>query len=256
MPDSPNSSLARMLCVLDLFDENQTMLTVEAISDRLAVSRPTSYRYVRILLDASLLQYAGNAAYALGPKITMLDHCIRVTDPMLQAARPLMRALTEQTGFDCIASGWFNNQVLDTHREHGSESVVLPAYDRGSVRPPFLGAGPKLILASLPTAQLRQLFETRHAEILAAGLPGEWAEFRKYYAAIRRAGHYLSHGEGHPQFVGVGVPIANPKDSLRHDVLVVVFNKSRMSIVDTDKLIGLTRETASAISGRIAKQTP
>lgn len=254
MSDSTSSSLARMLGVLDLFGESVQTLTAEAISDALGVSRPTGYRYIRILLNADLLQHAGNAAYALGPKIVMLDHYIRATDPVLHAARPLMRALADQTGFDCITSGWFSNQVLDTHREYGAEPADLPVYDRGKTRSLFAGAGPKLVLASLPTIQLRRLFDTHHKEVRAAGLPVEWPAFRKYYAGIRHAGYYQSHGEGHPQYAAVGAPIVNPKDGLWY-ALVVVFNKSRLSIVDTDKLIELTLETARAISARVTQQT-
>lgn len=250
--DSVSSSLARMLGVLDLFNEERQTMTVDAIADALAVSRPTSYRYVRILLDADLLKNAGNAAYALGPKIMMLDHYIRATDPVLRVARPLMRALTEETGFDCIASSWFSNRVVDTHREYGKEPAQLHIYDRGQSRPLFPGAAPKLVLASLSPAQLHRVFDAHRDEAVAWGLPGEWPEFRKYYAAIRRAGRYLSMGEGHPQYVGVGVPIINPKDGLWY-ALTVVFDKIRLNIIDIDKLTSLTLETARAISERMAQ---
>ena len=115
-----------------------------------------------------------NAAYALGPKIITLDHCIRVADPtILQVAKPLMRELVSKTGFDCITTGWFGNQILDTHREYGVTLVPLPLYDRGRPRPLFAGSAPKLILASLPSARLRKVFEGHHQQALAAKLPSE-----------------------------------------------------------------------------------
>ncbi|MDR2155618.1 MAG: helix-turn-helix domain-containing protein [Burkholderiaceae bacterium] len=242
--------MARMLSVLDLFGQCRPTLTVEDIAEALSISRPTSYRYVRILLDANLLQPAGNATYALGPKIITLDHWIRAADPVLQSARPLIKRLASTTGFDCIISGWFGNQVLDTHREHGVMSVDLPLYDRGRPRPLFAGSAPKLILASLPNAQLRKVFDNHRQQALAAGLPGEWPAFRKYYAAIRRAGRYLSNGEGHLQYVSVGAPIVNPADGL-WSTLTVVFDKSQLQIVDTGKLTDLTIETAKSINALI-----
>jgi DNA-binding IclR family transcriptional regulator len=244
------SSLVRMLSVLDLFNEGRYTLTVEEIAEALSISRPTSYRYVRILLNANLLQPAGNATYALGPKIITLDHCIRAADPVLQGARPLVKRLASKTGFDCIISGWFGNQVLDTYRERGVMSVDLPLYDRGRPRPLFAGSAPKLILASLPSAQLRKIFENYREQALAAGLPDEWPAFRKYYAAIRRAGRYLSLGEGHSEYVAVGAPIINPTDGL-WNTLTVVFDKSQMQVVDTDKLTDLTIETARSINALI-----
>jgi DNA-binding IclR family transcriptional regulator len=250
--DSTVSSLVRMLSVLDLFSESRYTLTAEEIVDALSISRPTGYRYVRILLDANLLQPAGSATYVLGPKIITLDHYIRSADPVLQAARPLIQTLAAQTGFDCIISGWFGNQVLDTHREYGAAPMDLPLYDRGRPRPLFAGSAPKLILASLPSVQLRKVFDNHRPEILAAGLPGEWPAFRKYYATIRRAGCYLSMGEADPRYVSVGAPIVHPND--RHwSTLTVVFDSSRLRIVDAGKLTDLAIETAQNISARIAQ---
>lgn len=250
MSDSVSSSLARTLSVLDLFNENKQTLTAEEIVDVLAVSRPTGYRYVRILLNADLLQQVGNSLYALGPKIVVLDHYIRFSDPVLRVSRPLMQELAKKTGFDCITSGWFGNQVLDTHREYGAVPAHL-LYGRGRPRPLFLGSAPKLILASFSSPQLRKVFDQHGEEAVAAGLPGDWPGFRKYFAAIRRAGHYLSVGELQSQYASVGAPIVSPKESLWGS-LSIVFDKSRLSIIDTDKLTGLTIETAQAISTRIA----
>jgi DNA-binding IclR family transcriptional regulator len=252
--DSTTSSLVRMLSVLDLFSESRYCLTAEEIADALAISRPTGYRYVRILLDAGLLQPAGYATYVLGPKIITLDHYIRTADPVLQAARPLIKTLAAQTGFDCIISGWFGNQVLDTHREYGVMPMDLPLYDRGRPRPMFAGSAPKLILASLPSAQLRRVFDSHQAPILAAGLPGEWSAFRKYYAAIRRAGRYLSMGEADPRYVSVGAPIVSPGDG-PWSILTVVFDQSRLRVIDTDKLTDLVIETTQNIGARIAQNT-
>jgi DNA-binding IclR family transcriptional regulator len=252
--DSTTSSLVRMLSVLDLFSESRHTLTAEEIVDALAISRPTGYRYIRILLDADLLQSASHATYTLGPKIITLDHYIRAADSVLQESRPLIKALAAKTGFDCIISGWFGNQVLDTHREYGFMPVNLPLYDRGRPRPLFAGSAPKLILASLPSAQLRKLFEERREQVLAAGLPDKWPAFRKYYAAIRRARRYLSLGEADPRLVSVGAAIVNPNEGLWR-TLTVVFDKGRLQIIDTDKLIGLTMETAQEISARVAQSS-
>ena len=52
-----------------------------------------------------------------------------------------------------------------------------------------------MIVASYAPPQLHKLFDARLGEIARAGLPSEWSAFRRYYAAIRKAGHYLSVGE-------------------------------------------------------------
>ena len=56
MSDKSISSLSRMLSVLDLFTDTHPIWSAEAIAQALDVSVPTSYRYVKLLADAGLLQ--------------------------------------------------------------------------------------------------------------------------------------------------------------------------------------------------------
>ncbi len=247
------SSLSRMLGVLDLFDDTHLTRTADDISATLGVSLPTGYRYVRLLLEAGLLQRVEDSHYALGPRIILLDHYIRKADPVLREGIPVMRELVAATGFDCVASSIFGMQVLDTHRESGGTPATL-SYGRGRPRPLFLGAAPKVLLSMFTPAQLRKVFDARRDEAVRGGLPGEWSEFRKYFAAIRKAGHYVSIGELEPQLAAVAAPIprAGKADAGAGAVISLVFDTSRLSIVDLDKLVQLMTEGAARIGGRLA----
>eukprot|EP01032_Pedospumella_encystans_P004151 gene4151-4915_t len=119
------SSLGRMLGVLDLFDDTHLTRTADDISAALEVSLPTGYRYVRLLLEAGLLQRVEDSHYALGPRIILLDHYIRNADPVLREGIPVMRELVAATGFDCVSSGISGMQVLDTHRAMGGAPPTL-----------------------------------------------------------------------------------------------------------------------------------
>ncbi|MGJ7609932.1 MULTISPECIES: IclR family transcriptional regulator [unclassified Variovorax] len=251
MPEKSMSSLGRMLAVLDLFDDRHLTRTADDIAVQLEVSLPTGYRYVRLLLEAGLLQRVEDSHYALGPRIILLDHYIRKADPVLREGIPVMRELVAATGFDCVASGVFGMQVLDTHREMGSTPPTL-SYGRGRPRPLFLGGAPKVLLASFTPPQLRKVFDARQQEAVRSGLPAEWSEFRKHYAAIRKAGHYVSIGELEPQLAAVAAPI--PKaDGGAWAAISLVFDTSRLSIVDLDKMVQLITEGAARIGGRLAR---
>ncbi len=239
-----------MLGVLDLFDDTHLMRTAEDIASALDVSLPTSYRYVRLLLQAGLLQRAEDSHYALGPRIILLDHYIRGADPVLKVGLPVMRELVDATGFDCVLTGVFGLQVLDTYREMGSSPASL-AYGRGRPRPLFLGGAPKVLLASFGSTQLKKVFESRHEELVRAGLPAEWPEFRRYYAGIRKAGHYVSNGELEPQLAAVAAPILKP-DGGAWAAISLVFDTSRLAIVDLEKMVHLITEAATRIGGRLA----
>jgi DNA-binding IclR family transcriptional regulator len=250
VPEKSMSSLGRMLSVLDLFDDTHLTRTADDISAALDVSLPTGYRYVRLLLEAGLLQRVEDSHYALGPRIILLDHYIRNADPVLREGIPVMRELVATTGFDCVTSDIFGMQVLDTHREMGGAPPRL-AYGRGRPRPLFLGAAPKVLLATFAPPQLRKVFDARHDEIVSCGLPAEWSEFRRRYAAIRKAGHYVSIGELEPQLAAVAAPILKA-DGSAWAAIQLVFDTSRLSIVDLDKMVHLITEGASRIGGRLA----
>jgi DNA-binding IclR family transcriptional regulator len=188
------SSLSRLLRVFDLFTEDNLHWTIEAIAQALDVSVPTSYRYVKVLLDARLLQRASNAQVTLGVRVMALDHIIRMADPVLNVGKPFMQELTAQTGFDCVMTGLYGEQIIDTHREYGQVPLAL-RYGRGRLRPLYLGGAPKAILSCYTPAQLRKLFDAHLSEIAQAKLPTDWPAHRQYFRAIRKAGYYFSNGE-------------------------------------------------------------
>ncbi|MEN9630589.1 MAG: hypothetical protein RJA10_3817 [Pseudomonadota bacterium] len=249
MSDKADSSLARMLGVLDLFNEQHLHRTPEAVAEALQVSLPTAYRYVRLLTDAGLLQRTGDAQLTLGPRIIVLDHCIRQADPVLQHGVPFMKELVAQTGLDCVVTALYGGQLLDTHREYGAAPASL-SYGRGRPRPLFRGGAPKVILAQYAPAALHKLFDARQAELQAAGLPTEWAAFRRYYARIRKAGFYLSSGELEAHLSALAAPLFRADGSV-FGAVSLVGTVPRMGVIDTTKLAPLVMRAAQDISARM-----
>lgn len=249
MNDKSASSLVRMLSVLDLFTDQRLNWTAEEITEALDVSLPTGYRYVKVLSDAGLLQRASDSQYTLGPRVIVLDHYIRMADPVLQHATPFMRELVDTTGFDCVMSALYGQQLLDTHREQGNNPASL-SYGRGRPRPLFLGGAAKVILAGLPPAQLHKLFDAHPNDVAAAGLPTSWSDFRRFYSGVRKAGHYVSNGELESHLAAVAAPIHQPDGSVVA-AISLVSTVPRMSVVDTQKLAQLVMRAAQDISARL-----
>lgn len=249
MTDKSLSSLGRMLSVLDLFSEQQLTWTAEAITEALQVSLPTGYRYVKMLVDAGLLQRAADSHYTLGARIVVLDHYIRMADPVLQHATPFMAELVEKTGFDCVISGLYGQQVLDTHREFGKAPATL-SYGRGRPRPLFQGAAPKVILSCFTPAQLHRVFDQHGDEIARVGLPTEWSKFRKYYSTVRKVGHYFSNGELEANLAAVAAPLQKTDGTILGAISLVT-TVQRMAVIDLPKLTQLLTRTAQEITGRI-----
>lgn len=249
MTDKPDSSLARLLAVLDLFDDDRLTLTPEAIEAALQVSQPTAYRYVKVLTDAGLLQRQGAATYGLGPRIIVLDRLIRRSDPVLQHAVPYMQELAALTGLDCVTTGLYGDRMLDTHREVSGQPTNL-SYGRGRPRPLFLGAAPKAMLSVFPPAPLRRVLEQHAGEAQAAGLPTDWPAFRQHFARIRKAGYYVSRGELEPALGAIAVPLVLA-DGQVMGAISLVSHVERLALVDETKLAQLLQRAAGEIVARI-----
>ncbi len=247
--DKSDSSLARMLSVLELFSDQQLSWTAEAITEALRMSLPTGYRYVKKLVDAGLLQRAAGSNYTLGPRIIVLDHYIRMADPVLRQAIPFMAELIEKTGFDCVISGLYGQQVLDTHRELGTAPAAL-SYGRGRPRPLFQGAAPKVIVSCFAPARLRRVFDQHGEEIARAGLPSDWSGFRSYYSAIRKAGHYFSNGELEAELAALAAPLQKADGTLLGAISLVATTQ-RMAVIDRPQLTRLITRAAQEITARI-----
>ena len=130
MSDKSDSSLARLLAVLELFDEQRLALTVDTIVEALQVSQPTAYRYLKLLTDAGLLQRQDDANYSLGPRVIVLDHLIRRSDPMLAQALPYMKELVAGTTLFLpvqVPDALF--YVGDPHFAQGDGEVALTALE-------------------------------------------------------------------------------------------------------------------------------
>src|SRR5512143_637271 len=128
---SDSSSLARMLCVVDLFSEDASVWTVDGIATELGYTRATAYRYVGELYDAGLLTRVSRGAYALGPRIIELDRQIRRCDPLLRAGEPVMQELLKPNrGQVVLLCSLFQDKVLCVHQEGHDRKLAL-SYARG-----------------------------------------------------------------------------------------------------------------------------
>jgi DNA-binding IclR family transcriptional regulator len=79
----PKNSLERVLAVLEVFSEEQLEWSPEDLMRELGYSRPTLYRYLKILKDAGFLMPTRNAGVTLGPKIVEIDYLTRRADPLV-----------------------------------------------------------------------------------------------------------------------------------------------------------------------------
>ena len=239
------SSLARMLAILDLFDEGASVWTADAIAERLGYSLPTGYRYVRQLGEAGLLRRDAGGTYMLGPRVIELDHRIRVGDPLLSAAQRVMRALADDSGCDVVLGTIYGERIITIHQEHGMENMS-PSYGRGRRMPLYRGMLSKAVLAALPRGHLRRLYQANPDEGHATPFAPDFDALVAQVKAIRSAGYCVTHGELDPGLCGIGVPLAYPARRLTA-ALGFIVTRDRFACSDERQLAGLLRAAGDAI---------
>jgi DNA-binding IclR family transcriptional regulator len=244
------TSANRVLRVLDLFTVDAPVWTIDKLVQQLQLGRATAYRYVKALVDAGFLVPAALGGFVLGPRIIEFDRQIRMSDPLLQMGRPILKELSDKALGAQLLCTFYGDRVLCIHQELPDEELNLHM-ERGRPFPLFRGAPSRMILALLPPQKIKQLFIAHAAEIREAGLGGTWAEFRSKLKDIRNAGYCVS-GDVDKKLIGVAAPIFRAPAIVIGSVCITRL-RSKVSGNDIDRMAMVALEAASRITVGISR---
>ena len=200
-----NTSITRVLGILDLFTPDTPVWTADMLMERLGLARATVYRYVRALCDSGFLAAVSGAGYVLGPRFIEFDRSIRLADPLLQIVPPVMAELRDVVNGGQLLCAFYGLRVLSVLQDKTDPNITM-SMERGRPFSLFTGSPSRVILAHLPTYQLRNLALNHQKEIAAAGLGENWQEFRDNMRAIRRTG-FVAASDIDKALIGISAPI-------------------------------------------------
>lgn len=238
------STTDRVLGIIDLFTEQAPLWTAEAIGQRLGATRSTVYRYLKALVDSGFVVQAGGG-YALGPRIIELDRQIRVADPLLRVAPPIMAAQRDQVAGSQLLCRYYGVRVLSIYEDR-TDLRIETSFDRGRPFSLFRGSAARAIVAWLPQAQLQRLFLHHADAIAAAGFGQTWPTFRNTLKAIRKQG-YAVLSDVDPDVIGVSAPIFAAPNVVTA-ALVLARLKREVTERDIEMLAALVIESTAQIS--------
>ncbi|HTH96919.1 MAG TPA: HTH domain-containing protein, partial [Stellaceae bacterium] len=107
----------KMLRILDLIEDSETPVTTEVMLEKLAFTRSTLYRYLKILTESGLIASMPEAGFTLGPRIVELDYRMRQSDPLIGASRPVMAELAQSEQGVALLCRRYKDRVLCIHQE-------------------------------------------------------------------------------------------------------------------------------------------
>jgi DNA-binding IclR family transcriptional regulator len=247
------TSVTRVLGILDLFTPEAPVWTVDMLVERLALGRATVYRYIRALCDAGFLVPVSRAGYVLGPRFIEFDRSIRLADPLLQIVPPVMSDLREAVDGAQLLCGFYGLRVLCVLQDKTDPNITM-SMERGRPFPLFQGSPSRVILAHLPTYQLRNLALNHQAAITAAGLGDNWMEFRDAMRAIRKTG-YLVASDIDKALVGISAPIFHAPGAVTAS-LCLVRRRENMTEADASALGQLAINACQRISAELQAVRP
>lgn len=236
--------------MLDLFTLDDPAWTVDQLVVKLDMARATVYRYVKALTDSGFLVPTSGNAYVLGPRFIEFDRNIRLADPLLQIAPPIMARMRDRVpeGMQLLCRS-YGDRVLCIHQE-AQDPGLRSRMDRGRPFTLFLGGPSRTLLAHLPSYRLRTIMLHHAKEIAAAGLGESWEEFRDALREIRADGYYLSQGELDNDKFGVSAPIFRAADEVTAS-LTVCLPLRHFVPAKIEQVSGLVKKAAREISERL-----
>lgn len=242
------TKFSRIVDVLDLFSETDTLLTAEEIAEKLQVSRPTAFRYAKELNAAGFLaNYSGR--YSLGARIITLDYRIRRADPVLKIAEKTLRQISDETGCDSIFCRMYNDEIINVHHE-ASNNPVGVSFGRGRPLPLFKGSASKVLLALLPATKLHKLYEKNSHLPEVQEIALEWPAFKRYFAHIRKAGFYISMTEIDEEVVGIAVPVYDKSIGIV-GAISLVMSSERLQMINPPGIVTVLKQKAQDIATQL-----
>ena len=208
--------------MLDLLAEQDRGLRMSDIQRGLGIPRPTVHRIVNTLLDHGYVVRDDDDRYHLGMRLYELGMRVQSSSSALDTIAHELEAIAD----DLDATSY-----LSVRR--GDVAMCLARVDRGSVRitdyqigetlPLTVGAGPKILLASMTTDEIEALLDATRLPIFTANTLSSRRATLDAVEQIRRDGYAVGRGDHVEIQTAIGVPLNDPYGQPAGAISVAMF---------------------------------
>ena len=203
---SDTNSLERMLSVLSVFSEQKYEWTPDELTAHFGYSRPTLYRYLKILTGAGLLTSVPPGRYSLGPRVVELDHLLRMSDPLIHTGSPVVADLAARFAATVLLVRRYGDKMVCIHNEVAAQGPAI-SYMRGKPLDMCRGSAARAIISALPRRKALPLATRFLNDFRAIGFGDTPEAVLARFRIIKRQGFATSRGELVPDVLGTSAPI-------------------------------------------------
>ncbi|MEJ2866461.1 IclR family transcriptional regulator [Actinomycetospora sp. OC33-EN08] len=207
----PVRVLVKAMAVLDLLAESSEQMTLGDIAARLELNKSTCYRILSTLATEDFVERPSPGSYRLGVGAFRIGAAMARRMGVRERALPAMQDLYRATG-----------ETVFLLVPHGDEAVCVERLDGryaathtlrvGGVLPLHLGAGPRLLLASLPDEQREAYFAGGFARRVVPGLREDG--LRAQIERIREDGYSFSEDDVETGVSALSAPVRDHTGSV------------------------------------------
>jgi IclR family transcriptional regulator, pca regulon regulatory protein len=249
-----SQSLERGLAILGCFTPSRPVLGIADIADDLGMSRSTTHRYVITLVALGYLEQGASRKYRLGLRVTDLGMSALNSTGLREHAHPYLEELRQRTSYTTNLGVLDGTEVLYVDRvrsfRRGQSAIDLDLHP-GSRLPAYCTAMGKLLLASLPEPQQRELIAQIKLTKSGPNTISSKKALREELDEVAAAGFAVDDEELVADLYAIAAPVRNEA----REVVAAVNLAAHSSMISLEEMVDALGphlvSTADRISARL-----
>ncbi|PXY19694.1 IclR family transcriptional regulator [Prauserella muralis] len=246
---SSKSVLARGLSLLDAFATGEPELSLAQIAARSGLPKPTAHRLLGELVEWGALERSAPGHYRLASKLFRLGQLVPKHRLLREAALPQLERLQAETGENVHLAVPDSVYTLFLEKLTGRESMTIGSRVGGRMHSHCTATG-KVFLAWGGRSRLREVVDAGLPRLTPRTivLPGLLHQDLERTAA---RGVGINQEEAEPGVSAIAAPVLGA----RGQVVAALSVTGRAHGLDLDRLGGVVRAAASAMSRTLVRHT-
>lgn len=249
-----SQSLQKGLAILECFTPQRPILGIQDMASELGLSPSTTHRYAITLVALGYLEQGASSKYRLGLRVTDLGMSALSSTGLRENAHPYLDELRQRSSYTASLGVLDGTEILYVDRassfRRGQRSVSLDL-ETGSRLPAYCTAMGKLLLASLPDSDRRELIASmKLAKRGPNTITGKKA-LRDELAEVFEANFAVDDEELAKNLYSIAAPVRNES----REVVAAVDIAAPSSMISLEELVDALGphlvSTADRISARL-----
>ncbi|MFN7997991.1 MAG: IclR family transcriptional regulator [Bryobacteraceae bacterium] len=235
-------AIGNALRILEIFQQSRRPLALVDVTAQAKLPKSSTFRVMRTLEIAGYLQRVDGDRFALSQAATSIPN--QLASQLLDAARPLMRKLSQEFGETITLALLFENHIEVVAVVESPHRVNMINYV-GSIIPPHASSLGKCITAFQPDGRGEKLLRNFSVVRFTPNTIVDEAALSKELELVRARGYATDLEESTLGGCCISAPILD-KDG--HAVAAISISTPKMRFTNQERLSAAARDAAGAIS--------